>query len=51
VCAVCDDSQRRELIRRYRGEIVGEFGLISNNPRTASVGAVSSVTVCALLFL
>lgn len=44
VIFVDDGHTRRELIRRYRGEIVGEFGLVSNNPRAASVSATAPVT-------
>ena len=39
-------GNRRFLIRRYPGEIVGEFGLVSDDPRKASVVARTRVQVC-----
>ena len=42
-------DQKREIIRRYKGEVVGEFGLVSNQLRRASVTAAVQVTVGILL--
>lgn len=41
------DKQVRELTRRYRGQVVGEFALVSPSPRSAScVAAVATTALC-----
>jgi hypothetical protein len=39
--------QKREIIRRFKGDVVGELALVSGAPRRASVSACSPVTVRA----
>ena len=39
------DGTKRELLRRFRGQIVGEFGILSNKPRTASAVCATASSV------
>ncbi len=40
------DAPDRELVRRYAGQVFGEFVMVSDAPRAASVRAVTDLKAC-----